>query len=84
MHLRHVAAHSAQILRLDADNGDVSGAYRNMGSPTYPTPAQLEQLLKASTLAEPQQVPIVDERISITLPPFGMATVEVEPEPGPG
>jgi hypothetical protein len=29
-------------------------------------------------------VPIVDERISITLPPFGMATVEVEPEPGPG
>ena len=84
LHLRHVAAHSAQILRLDADNGDVSGAYRNMGSPTYPTPAQLEQLLKASTLAEPQQVPIVDERISITLPPFGMATVEVEPEPGPG
>ena len=48
-----------------------------MGSPTYPTAVQLQQLLKASTLPVPQQVPIVDERLSITLPPYGLATVEV-------
>jgi xylan 1,4-beta-xylosidase len=79
LQLRHVAAHAARVQRLDAENGDVSGAYRRMGSPTYPTPAQLEQLLKASTLPAPQEVPIVDERLSITLPAYGLATVEVAP-----
>jgi len=79
LQLRHVAARSARVLRLDAESGDVSGAYQRMGSPTYPTQAQLQQLLKASALAAPQEVPIVDERISITLPANGLATVEVAP-----
>jgi len=50
-----------------------------MGSPTYPTQAQLQQLLKASALAAPQEAPIVDERLSITLPAQGLVTVEVAP-----
>jgi xylan 1,4-beta-xylosidase len=79
LHLRHVAARSARVLRLDAEHGDVGGAYQRMGSPTYPTPAQLEQLVKASTLPPPQEVPIVDERLSITLPAHGLATIEVSP-----
>jgi xylan 1,4-beta-xylosidase len=78
--LRHVAAHSARVLRLDAENGDVSSAYQRMGAPPFPTQAQLEQLLKASALPAPEEVPIVDERLSITLPPFGLATVELAPE----
>jgi xylan 1,4-beta-xylosidase len=77
LRLHHVAARSARVLRLDADHGDVSGAYQQMGSPTYPTPAQLEQLEKASTLPAPETMPIVDERLSITLPANGLATVEV-------
>ena len=76
---RYLAARTARVLRLDAESGDVSGAYRRMGSPIYPTPAQLQQLLKASTLPAPQEVPIVDGRLSITLPPYGLATVEVAP-----
>jgi xylan 1,4-beta-xylosidase len=79
LELRNVAARSARVLRLDADNGDVSGAYRRMGSPTYPTPVQLEQLLKASALPAPQEVPIVDQRVSITLPAQALATIEVAP-----
>ncbi len=82
LQLRHLAARSARVRRLDAENGDVSGAYRRMGSPTYPTRAQLEQLSKAATLPAPQEVPIVDERLSITLPPYGLATVEVAARPG--
>jgi len=81
LQLRHLAARSARVLRLDAGNGDVSGAYQRMGSPTYPTPAQLQQLLKAATLPPPQEVPIVNERLSITLPPLGLATVEIAPGP---
>ena len=79
LQLRHLAARSARVLRLDADNGDVGAAYRGMGSPTYPTAVQLGQLLKASALAAPQQVPIVDGRLSILLPAYGLATVEVPP-----
>ncbi len=77
LRLQHLAARSARVQRLDAGNGDVSGAYRSMGSPTYPTPIQLQQLLKASTLPAPREVPIVDDRLSIALPPYGLATVEV-------
>jgi len=77
--LRHAAARSARVLRLDAEHGDVSGAYRRIGSPTYPTPAQLEQLSKAAALPAPEEVPIVDGRLTITLPAFGLATVEVVP-----
>ncbi len=79
--LRDTGAHSAQVLRLDAENGDVSGAYQRMGAPAFPTPAQLEQLLRASALTAPEEVPIVDERLSITLPPKALATVEVMPGP---
>jgi xylan 1,4-beta-xylosidase len=82
LQLRHLAARSARVRRLDAESGDVSGAYRRMGSPTYPTPAQLQQLFKASTLPAPQEVPIVDDRLSIILPPHGLATVEVAAGPG--
>ncbi len=73
------AARSARIVRLDADNGDVSGAYRRMGSPHYPTPAQLQQLVQASTLPAPQEVPVVDGRVAVTLPPYGLVTLEVAP-----
>jgi xylan 1,4-beta-xylosidase len=66
-------------LRLDADHGDVGGAYARMGSPTYPTRAQLDQLLEASALPPPEETEIVDERLSITLPAHGLATVEVPP-----
>ena len=80
LQLRHAAARSARVLRLDAEHGDVNGAYRRMGSPTYPTAAQLEQLLKAAALPVAQAVPIVDERLSITLPAYGLATVELAPD----
>jgi len=79
LRLPGVAAWSARVLRLDAEHGDVGGAYRLMGSPTYPTTVQLEQLLKASRLPAPQEMPIVDGRLSVTLPAYGLATVEVGP-----
>jgi xylan 1,4-beta-xylosidase len=80
LRLPHVAARSARVLRLDADHGDVGGAYALMGSPTYPTPAQLKQLLEASALPPAEEAEIVGERLSITLPARGLATVEVPPQ----
>ena len=71
------AARSARVVRLDADHGDVGGEYARMGSPQYPTPAQLDVLIKASALPAAEDLAIVGERVSVTLPPNGLATVEV-------
>jgi xylan 1,4-beta-xylosidase len=68
-------AHSARVLRLDADHGDATSQYRRMGSPQYPTRAQLAALIEASELPPPQELSIVDGRVSVTLPPNGLATV---------
>jgi len=72
-------AHSARVLRLDEDHGDATNQYRRMGSPQYPARAQLEALIKASELAPPQELPIVNGRVSVTLPPNGLATVQLAP-----
>jgi len=69
---------SARVLRLDAEHGDVGGEYSRMGSPKYPTPAQLEVLIKASVLPAAEELAIAGERVSVTLPPNGLATVEVQ------
>jgi xylan 1,4-beta-xylosidase len=71
------AAHSARVLRLDADHGDAGGEYARMGSPQYPTSAQLDLLIKASALPAAEELAIVGDRVSVTLPPNGLATVEV-------
>jgi xylan 1,4-beta-xylosidase len=70
------SAHSAQVLKLDADHGDVSGAYARMGSPLYPTRDQLTQLRRASALTA-ESLAIVGDRLSITLPPDGLATIDI-------
>jgi xylan 1,4-beta-xylosidase len=70
-------ARAARVLRLDADHGDAGGAYARMGSPQYPTPAQLDALIKASALTAPESLAIVNQRVSVVLPADGLATVEV-------
>ena len=70
-------ARSARMVRLDADHGDAGGEYERMGSPQYPTPAQLEALKNAAALGAPETLSIAADRVSITLPPNGLATVEV-------
>jgi xylan 1,4-beta-xylosidase len=73
-------ARTARLLRLDADHGDAGGTYARMGSPQYPTPKQLDALIKASALAAPEDLAIVNQRVSVTLPANGLATVEVRLE----
>jgi xylan 1,4-beta-xylosidase len=65
------------VIRLDADHGDAGGAYARMGSPQYPTRSQLDELIKASALTAPEDLAIMNDRVSVTLPPNGLATLEV-------
>ena len=70
-------ARAVRLRRLDAAHGDVHREYARMGSPQYPTQGQLEVLKSGAALAPAEELPIVNERVSITLPPDGLATAEV-------
>jgi xylan 1,4-beta-xylosidase len=71
------AARSARLLRLDADHGDVNGDYALMDSPPFPTREQLAALSNASALSPVEELTIADQRVSVILPPNGLAIVEV-------
>ena len=70
-------ARTVRLRRLDETHGDVRGEYARMGSPPYPTRDQLEALQLGAALAAPEDLSIVNDRVSITLPPNGLATVQV-------
>ena len=70
-------ARTVRLRRLDESHGDVRGEYAQMGSPQYPTHQQLEALRSGAKLAAPEELPIVNDRVSITLPPNGLVTAEV-------
>jgi hypothetical protein len=48
-----------------------------MGSPQYPTRDQIEALKLGAALPAAEELSILNDRVSITLPPNGLATAEV-------
>jgi len=69
--------HRATISRVDHDHGDVHSAYEKMGSPRYPTQAQLQELRQAAQLPSPEIENIKNGEMTISLPPDGLAVIEV-------
>ncbi len=67
----------ATIQRVDETHGNPMTAYRAMGSPRYPTQAQIEALNKASTLPEPARTALVNRAMELTLPVNGLALIEI-------
>ena len=67
----------AVIRRVDAQHGDTLDAWKKMGSPAYPTRAQITALQHASEIGQEEDVPVRDGLITLVLPPMGLAVVEV-------
>lgn len=65
----------ARIERVDATHGDTLAAWKAMGSPNYPTTAQIIALKKASAVGVPQRVTLHDGKLVILVPPMGLAVV---------
>lgn len=78
--LRGIEARSAQVYRLDSQHGDVGGTYASMHSPTYPTAAQIQTLQTAAELPPADTVPIDHESLTLTLPAYGLALLEITPQ----
>jgi xylan 1,4-beta-xylosidase len=65
------------IQRVDETHGNPMTAYRAMGSPRYPTQAQVEALNKASTLPAPEDRRLDKGALELTLPVNGLAVIEI-------
>jgi xylan 1,4-beta-xylosidase len=71
-------AKQAMISRVDGDHGDVRPLYAKMGSPRYPTPKQIEELRRAAALPSPEKRALKNGALTITLPPQGLAVIELK------
>jgi xylan 1,4-beta-xylosidase len=68
----------ATISRVDADHGDVRSAYQKIGSPRYPTQAQILALRKAAELPAPEIRNLSKNELELTLPSQGLAVIELK------
>ena len=68
----------ARISVVDPAHGDIHAAYQKMGSPRYPTQAQIEQLKKAAELPAPEARNLKNGDLTLTIPSYGLALVEVK------
>jgi xylan 1,4-beta-xylosidase len=67
----------SRIWLVDPTHGDVHLAYQQMGSPRYPTRAQIEQLRKAAELPAPESRDVKNGELTLTLPSYGLAVLEL-------
>jgi xylan 1,4-beta-xylosidase len=67
----------ATVRRVDAAHGDTLDAWKKMGSPKYPTQAQIAALRKAAEIGPPQVQALHGSQLMLTLPPMGLALIEI-------
>jgi xylan 1,4-beta-xylosidase len=80
LHFSGVAPDAAvEMQRVDSEHGNVVPKYRAMGSPVYPTPAQVEELNRETALQPPQQTHLDRGKLQINLGPNALVLVKVEP-----
>jgi xylan 1,4-beta-xylosidase len=71
------ASAPVMLRRVDATHGNVLPAYAAMGSPRYPTPAQVQQLNRASALGAPERTSLRHGEIRLTVPVNGLVVLEL-------
>jgi xylan 1,4-beta-xylosidase len=72
------APSQATVSVVDPQHGDIRAAYEAMGSPKYPTQAQIKDLRKASELAAPETRTLANGELTLTLPSYALALVTVK------
>ena len=68
---------AATLRRVDPQHGDTYSAWKTMGSPAYPSLAQIAQLRQVGTLAAPETVQLSGSRLTVTVPASGLAVIEI-------
>jgi len=80
LNLRGVSTDArATIQRVDSTHGNVFPAYLTMGKPNYPTPAQVEQLNRATALSPAEETHLQNHQLTLNLEPNALALVVIPP-----
>jgi xylan 1,4-beta-xylosidase len=77
LQLRNVRAHSATLQVVDRTHANVLVPYTQMGSPPYPTRAQLAQLREAAALPAPTTMPLEAGSVDLEVGPDGLVLVTI-------
>ncbi|HVB87437.1 MAG TPA: glycosyl hydrolase family 39 [Candidatus Dormibacteraeota bacterium] len=64
------------VSRLDANHGSLLEAYAKMGSPAYPTRAQIAELQRAAKLPPPETAHFQNGKLTIVIPPPGLVLLQ--------
>ena len=79
LQFRNVKANAqATISRVDEAHGDTLGLWQKMGSPSYPTQSQLQQLRQNSQLPPPSMENLNNGSLALVLPVNGLAVIHLK------
>lgn len=67
------------IQRVDANHGNVLKQYEAMGKPLDPTPGQVEELNRETSLPAPEERNLQQGRLELTMAPNSLALIRIEP-----
>jgi xylan 1,4-beta-xylosidase len=67
-----------QVSRADASHGNTLAAYKKMGSPVYPTQAQVAELNRVAETNSVEHQRLSKGLLRVPLPPNGVVLIEVE------
>ena len=67
----------ASIKRVDEDHGNTLGLWQKLGSPQYPTQAQLESLRQNSQLSAPETQGLTNGNLSLQVPINGLVLITI-------
>jgi xylan 1,4-beta-xylosidase len=77
LQFKGIQPHSVRISQVDPGHGDYHTTYEKMGSPPYPTSSQIQELINASVLPAGEERPLNSGQLTLTLPSYGLALIEV-------
>jgi len=78
LRLKGASAKQAVVSRLDHDHGDVHSTYEKMGSPRYPSQAQIQELRRAADLPPPETRTLEHGELTLTLPGQALLLIELK------
>lgn len=80
IHIKNATGTKALIQRIDDTHANAKKQWEEMGCPTYPTPAQVEELKEASEL-KTEELPVKVEGeemvLEFNLPAYGVALIKL-------
>lgn len=72
-------AAAVMMTRVDAQHGDTYGAWKTMGSPRFPTHAQVQQLVATSSAGAAESTQLQNGALDVDVPESGLAVVKIAP-----